>query len=69
MQYKEIEGPVKCFMASGESVKDLLEWQEFIAPKLAQWIWCCISGFTAVYSERRPVIGPVMIETAKSYYD
>ena len=55
-------------MASGESVKDLLEWQAFITPKLTQWIRC-INGFTAVCSEGRPVIGPMIIETANSYYD
>ena len=66
---KKSKDQLQCFMASGESVKDLLECKAFIAPKLAQWIRCCTSVYTTVCSEGRHITGPMIIETAKSYYD
>jgi hypothetical protein len=56
------------FMASGESLKDISKQQSLKEPKLAQMHKVCKSCI-AMHSEENPVIGPMIVEKAKLFYD
>jgi hypothetical protein len=56
-------------MASSESVKDLFKYQTLKDPKLLQLDKVLYKWFTAICSEGKPKICPIIIENAKLFYD
>jgi hypothetical protein len=54
---------------SSESVKGLCKQQTLKEPKLAQLVNVMYMWFTVVWSEGKPVTGPVVTDTAKSFYE
>jgi hypothetical protein len=55
-------------MAIGGSVTDNFKQQTLKQPKLAQWDKMC-KWFTVLHSEGQPMIGSIITEKAKSFYD
>jgi hypothetical protein len=62
------EGPIMT-VESTESVKGLCKQQSLKEPKLAELDNVMYTWFTVVWSEGKPVAGPVVTDTAKSFYE
>jgi hypothetical protein len=56
-------------MASGESAKNFFKCQTLKEPKLVQLDQVLHKWFTAMCSEGKPMIGPMIIEKTKLFYD